>query len=134
MAPLCEKRGLSLVNNFCSEEVLINGDEESLRRVFINIIGNSTKYTPAGGKISLHTEVDEHYVRVSISDTGEGIPHDKLSLIFEPFYRVKGKEEQHKGSGLGLAFCKKIVEAHEGTIEVSSHLGEGTTFTIMIPR
>lgn len=134
MAPLCEKRCLSIVNNLFSEDILINGDEESLRRVFINIIGNSTKYTPAGGKISLDTLADEHYVRVSISDTGEGIPQDKLPFIFEPFYRVKGKEDQHKGSGLGLAFCKKIIEAHDGTIDVSSHLGEGTTFTIVIPR
>lgn len=134
MAPLCEKRCLTIVNNLCPEDILINGDEESLRRVFINIIGNSTKYTPAGGKISLATEVDEHYVWVDISDTGEGIPQDKLPFIFEPFYRVKGKEEQHKGSGLGLAFCKKIIEAHDGTINVSSQLGEGTTFTVMIPR
>lgn len=134
MAPVCEKRQLSLIYSLCPEDLIIKGDEESLRRVFINIIGNATKYTPIGGQIRLDTELDAHYVRVKIADTGEGIPADKLSFIFEPFYRVKGNEDQHKGSGLGLAFCKKIVEAHAGSIEVKSKVGEGTVFTVILPR
>lgn len=132
--PLCEKRGLAVKNNLPPELPLINGDEESLNRVFINVIGNATKYTPSGGEISVRAEADDHYIRVSISDTGEGIPPDKLPFIFEPFYRVKGKEDRHRGSGLGLTFCKRILEAHNGTIEATSQLGKGTTLTITIPR
>jgi signal transduction histidine kinase len=134
LGPLCEKRGLSVRNDLPPELPLILGDEESLNRVFINLIGNATKYTPQGGEISVRAETDEHYLRLCVSDTGEGIPSDKLPFIFEPFYRVKGKEERHRGSGLGLAFCKRIIEAHNGIIEASSMVGEGTTFTITIPH
>jgi two-component system sensor histidine kinase/response regulator len=134
LSPLCEKRGLSVKNYLPPELPLINGDEESMNRVFINIIGNATKYTPNGGEITVRAEADDHYIRVCISDTGEGIPPDKLPFIFEPFYRVKGKEDRHRGSGLGLTFCKRIIEAHNGIIEASSRVGEGTTLTITIPR
>jgi signal transduction histidine kinase len=71
---------------------------------------------------------------VSISDTGQGIPQDKLPFIFEPFFRVRGMDERQKGSGLGLTFSKKIVEAHDGKIEAFSKEGEGTTFTMRFPR
>jgi signal transduction histidine kinase len=103
-------------------------------RVFINIIGNSTKYTPEGGKITVAAHNDEYYVTVNISDTGVGIPHDKLPFIFEPFFRVKGKEERYRGSGLGLTFCKKIMESHGGEICATSKEGEGTTFVLKFPN
>jgi signal transduction histidine kinase len=111
----------------------IVGDEESLVRVFTNIIGNAAKYTPEGGTITVSARNDEVYVTVSISDTGTGIPHDKLPFIFEPFFRVRGKDERHKGSGLGLTFCKKIVEAHGGEISAFSKEGEGSTFVMKFP-
>jgi signal transduction histidine kinase len=109
------------------------GDEESLVRVFINIIGNATKYTPEGGKISVSARNGEYYVTVDISDTGVGIPQDKLPFIFEPFFRAGGKEERHRGSGLGLTFCKKIMDSHGGEIDVTSKEGEGTTFILKFP-
>jgi signal transduction histidine kinase len=76
---------------------------------------------------------EEYYITVSISDTGSGIPHDKLPFIFEPFFRVKGKEEKHRGSGLGLTFCKKIMASHGGEIWATSKEGEGTTFMLKFP-
>ncbi|MCD6569675.1 MAG: hybrid sensor histidine kinase/response regulator [Deltaproteobacteria bacterium] len=131
---LCERRGLSIENNISNNLPNIVGDKESILRVLINIIGNATKYTPSGGKISVGTEYDDYYVNVNISDTGAGIPQEHLPFIFEPFYRVKGKQERHKGSGLGLTFSKRIMDAHGGTIEVSSREGKGTTFTLKFPR
>lgn len=133
MTPLCRKRGISLETNIPQKLPQITGDEESLVRVFTNIIGNATKYTPDGGKIIVTCQHDEYYINVSIADTGMGIPPDKLSLIFEPFFRCGGKNEKHSGSGLGLTFCKKIMESHNGCIAVSSKEGEGTTFVLTFP-
>ncbi|HOJ14818.1 MAG TPA: hybrid sensor histidine kinase/response regulator, partial [Deltaproteobacteria bacterium] len=134
LSPLCQRREISLEYTPRQDAPRILGDAESLTRVFSNIIGNSTKHTPQGGKISVGIDFDEFYVYVRISDTGEGIPEDKLPFIFEPFFRVKGKEERQRGSGLGLTFVKKIMDAHMGKIEVTSKLGEGTTFVLTFPR
>jgi signal transduction histidine kinase len=133
MTPICQKRGISLETNIPQKLPQITGDAESLVRVFTNIIGNATKYTPEGGKITATCQHDEFYINVSIADTGMGIPPDKLSLIFEPFFRCGGKNEKHSGSGLGLTFCKKIMESHKGCIAVSSKEGEGTTFVLTFP-
>ena len=133
MTPICRKRGISLETNIPKKLPQITGDEESLLRVFTNIIGNATKYTPEGGKITVTCQHDEYYINASIADTGMGISPDKLSLIFEPFFRCGGKNEKHSGSGLGLTFCKKIMESHNGCISVSSKEGEGTTFVLTFP-
>jgi len=134
LAPLCERRDITVSTDIPPDLPRISGDAESLIRVMINIIGNATKYTPAGGKISIRAAYDDYYVTVSIADTGMGIPAEKLPLIFEPFYRARGKEERHRGSGLGLTFCKKIMDAHHGRIEATSKLGAGTTFILTFPR
>ncbi len=133
MTPICRKKGISLETNIPKKLPQITGDEESLVRVFTNIIGNATKYTPEGGKITVTVKNDEYYTIASIADTGIGIPQDKLPLIFEPFFRCKGKDEKIRGSGLGLTFCKKIMESHNGGIEVSSREGKGTTFMLTFP-
>ena len=133
MIPVCRKRGISLETNIPQKLPQITGDAESLVRVFTNIIGNATKYTPEGGKITVTCQHDEFYINVSIADMGTGIPPDKLPLIFDPFFRCGGKNEKHSGSGLGLTFCKKIMESHKGCIAVSSKEGEGTTFVLTFP-
>jgi two-component system, sensor histidine kinase and response regulator len=130
MAPLCQGKGIRLTSALPEQLPVIQGDRESLLRVFTNIIGNATKYTPENGGISVEASKDGYYVTVRIADTGAGIPADKLPFIFEPFYRVKGKEERHRGSGLGLTFCKKIMELHGGEIAVSSEEGRGSTFVM----
>jgi signal transduction histidine kinase len=134
LMPLCEKRGIAVETSVPQDLPTIMGDKDSLLRVLTNVIGNATKYTPSGGSITVNAAYDEYYVAVSIADTGTGIPPDKLPFIFEPFYRVKGKEERYRGSGLGLTFCKKIMDAHNGKIEVSSKEGEGTRFVLKFPR
>ncbi len=134
LAPLCQRRGIDLVFRPAADVPKVLGDQESLVRVFTNVIGNAVKYTPSGGTISVGVDFDDYYVYARISDTGEGIPADKLPFIFEPFYRVKGKEDRQKGSGLGLTFVKKIMDAHAGKIDVTSKVGEGTTFVLTFPR
>lgn len=133
MAPLCQKKGIRLETDIPSALPKIKGDTESLVRTITNFIGNAVKFTPEGGKITLTCSHDDCYVRIRIADSGIGIAADKLSLIFEPFYRCAGKNKKYHGSGLGLTFCKKIVEFHKGSIDVSSKEGEGTTFVIAFP-
>jgi len=134
MKPVCDREQIILDVHGDEGEPSFVGDEESLVRVFANLVGNAVKYTPAGGKIIIRTGFDNHNVCASVTDTGTGIPRDKVSFIFEPFYRVRGKAERAKGSGLGLTFCKKIIDAHNGRIEVESVEGKGTTFFLKLPR
>lgn len=133
MDPILTKKGVVLETDVPENLPEISGDEGSLIRVFINIIGNAAKFTPEKGRITISAKGSEGHVTVSISDTGAGIPSDKLPFIFEPFFRVKGKEERDGGSGLGLTFCRRIMEAHDGEIEAVSKEGEGTTFLLKFP-
>lgn len=133
MAPVCTANGIELSTALPEKIPEILGDPESLLRVLTNIIGNAAKYTMANGRITVSAEGDDSHVTVRISDTGAGIPADKLPFIFEPFYRVKGKAEKQRGSGLGLTFCKRIVELHGGEIAATSEEGRGSTFTLKFP-
>jgi PAS domain S-box-containing protein len=114
---------------------LILGDPQGLEGVFVNLISNAIKYTPPGGKITVFLTQEGDYLKVSVSDTGVGIPKEDLPRIFDKFYRVRTKEtRQVIGTGLGLAIVKGIVEAHLGRIEVKSKLGEGSVFTVYLPK
>jgi len=113
-------------------EVLI--DKDQIKRVFINLINNAIKYTPKG-KISVRAVKLEKQVQVDISDTGCGIPENALERIFDEFYRVDSSLNQDvKGTGLGLALVKNIIEAHKGKIWVKSKVGEGSTFSFTLPN
>jgi two-component system OmpR family sensor kinase len=113
----------------------IAGDGDRLAQVFTNLLDNAIKHTPAGGQITLRAEIDPNGVTVTVQDTGAGIPPDDLPRIFERFYQVdkSRKRDRRSGMGLGLAITKPIVEAHGGTIQVASALGQGTTFTVWLP-
>ncbi|PIQ88930.1 MAG: hypothetical protein COV72_05660 [Candidatus Omnitrophica bacterium CG11_big_fil_rev_8_21_14_0_20_42_13] len=109
-------------------------DANQIRRVFINLVGNAIKYTPAGGKISISARKDNGSISVSVSDSGCGIPEEDLEKIFDEFYRVSSQDNQTiKGTGLGLSLVKYIVEAHKGKIWASSKAGAGSTFTFSLP-
>ena len=116
------------------EELTVNGDKVKLRQLFINILENAVRYTPADGQISIALMKKESDAVVSIVDTGIGIPAEHLTHIFERFYRVdKARGRADGGVGLGLAIAKIIAESHKGTIDVESEVGKGTTFKISIP-
>ena len=113
----------------------ISADPGSLRQLFMNIIINSMYFTPEGGSIVINTEMDPNIqgvdtINVSVSDTGAGISGDIIGKIFDPFFTTKPVGE---GTGLGLAICHKIVEEHQGSIDVKSEAGHGTTFIIRLP-
>jgi two-component system phosphate regulon sensor histidine kinase PhoR len=113
----------------------IQADRNSMEGIFTNLISNALKYTLAGGKVAIHLDDDDGFVRVSVADTGIGIKGDDLPRIFDKFYRVKSSEtRQIVGTGLGLSIVKSIVDAHMGTIAVESTEGKGTTFSILLPK
>jgi len=108
----------------------IIADETQLEQVFLNIILNAYQAISGDGRITLKTFNDGQSVKVMITDTGCGIPHEDLSRIFDPFFTTK---EPGKGTGLGLAVSHSIIGAHGGVIDVESKIGEGTNFTITLP-
>lgn len=108
-------------------------DRRQIERVFINLIGNALKFTPENGKIGITTERQDKVVQINISDNGFGIPEEAQENIFEEFYRVDNTINQEvKGTGLGLALVKNIIEAHFGKIWVKSTLGAGSTFSFTV--
>ncbi|MBX7215244.1 MAG: HAMP domain-containing histidine kinase [Thermoflexales bacterium] len=111
------------------------GDEDRLRQVFVNLLDNARKHTPAGGRITLGAAAEAGNVRVWVEDTGAGIPEEALPHLFDRFYRVDdARARAAGGSGLGLAICRAITDAHAGQIGVSSTPGKGSTFWVTLPR
>jgi len=103
---------------------------QQLNQVFMNLLVNAAQAIEERGKIKIKTFSDDEHIYIQISDTGMGIPQENLSRIFEPFFTTK---EVGKGTGLGLSMSYGIIKKHQGKIDVESHLGEGTTFTIELP-
>ncbi len=115
--------------------IRLNGDTELLSRVLQNLLGNALKFTPDEGIIRLGIESTSDVVRVTVHDTGPGIPPDYQQRIFEKFGQVEARQNRKKYStGLGLTFCKLAVEAHGGQIGVDSQGGMGSTFWFQLPR
>ena len=112
------------------EEKSVNvwGEPNQMEQVFTNLIQNAVQAMDLNGKLFINTKLVEGYLRVSLEDTGPGIPKDKLDDIFEAFYTTKDE-----GTGLGLNICKRIIHEHSGQIRVISELGKGTKFTIDLP-
>ncbi|WP_047153143.1 two-component system histidine kinase PnpS [Aneurinibacillus tyrosinisolvens] len=118
------------------DRMMLEGDPDRLRQIILNLISNAINYTPANGEVSVTIgETEDEKVKMAIEDTGTGIPEEHLPRIFERFYRVdKARSRESGGTGLGLAIVKHLVEAHHGTIQVESTEGEGTTFTVLLPK
>lgn len=118
------------------EECYLSGDRLQLERLLYNLLSNGVKYTPAGGRVLVTLECLDEMATLRVSDTGVGIPKESLPHIFDRFYRVPSNAKDHpeKGLGLGLSFVAWIVKAHGGTIEVTSEPGNGTTFSVSLPR
>jgi len=123
-------------------------DEDLVTRVLVNLLDNAIKFSPQGGAVRVTTDgvsatptfeesseiTSQHYISVSVTDTGPGIPEEYREKIFEKFIRIEEQESRRgRGSGLGLTFCKLVVEAHGGRIWVESQMGQGSTFTFTLP-
>jgi signal transduction histidine kinase len=114
---------------------VVRGDKEKVIQILLNLFSNGIKFTPAGGRLVIDCEATDAAVLMRVSDTGIGIPSDKLEAIFEPFIQVKGGSmSPESGVGLGLAISRSLARAMDGDLTVESTLGVGTCFTLVLPR
>jgi hypothetical protein len=128
------ERGQEITVNLPIEQALVRGDFDQIDRVLVNLLSNASKYTPAGGQIVVDVAVIDAHVRISVRDTGIGIPADELPSLFTRFFRAStARDSSISGNGLGLAIVKSIVERHGGEVGVESEPGHGSTFTVTLP-
>ncbi|RDV83564.1 two-component system histidine kinase PnpS [Ammonifex thiophilus] len=128
-----EKKGLIFEIDLPPGLPPVPGDPELLTQVFVNLIDNALKYTPAG-KVRIRGEHQPGWVRIEVEDTGIGIPQDCLPRVFERFFRVdRARSRASGGTGLGLSIVKHIVELHGGKVGVESELGKGSRFWVYLP-
>lgn len=133
--PMADKAGIRVELDCSPEMPSLVGDGDRLGQVFTNLLDNAVKFTPRHGQVSLQASVDEGEARVSVADTGAGIPKADLPRIFDRFYQTDGSRDGGKGhgAGLGLAIAQEIVSAHGGRISVRSTPGRGTEFIVQLP-
>jgi two-component system sensor histidine kinase/response regulator len=135
MQPAAAEKKVTLRLEKVSGSDLAAGDEQSLEQVFSNLLSNAINYNRPGGSVTVRVREQKDDLAVEVQDTGIGIAPEHLPYIFDQFYRVKRSEDQKvKGTGLGLAIAKKIVEAHNGLIQVASEPDRGSTFTVVLPK
>ena len=133
--PVAEAKSISLSYEAPDEELAVHGDSERVQQILNNLLSNAVKFTPEGGSISLTLEKVGGRARISVSDTGQGIPAEFLPRVFERYKQANNSTTNRKGGlGLGLAIVKHLVELHGGNIAASSEgEGKGSTFSVTVP-
>ncbi len=126
--------GINLKTNIADPNQKLTADYDRLNQVLSNLISNSLRHTPRGGAITINAESPSNGTRITLHDTGSGIPPEDLPFIFDRFWRGDKSRSERTHSGLGLAITKQLVHAHGGTIEAQSEAGKGTTFIIELPQ
>lgn len=123
--------GSVIAENLCETAIY---DSDKLEKIMYNLISNAFKFTPRGGEIKVEAYIEnQKYLNVVVSDTGVGIPKEKLPYIFDRFYQTGNSARDQAGTGIGLSLAKELIELHEGEISVKSEEGEGTVFSLTIP-
>ena len=132
--PFADNKGIAVSTILAAEDIEVAGDSMMLTSAVANLVENAVKYSDRGAEVVVSLELDGGNARLSVSDTGLGIAPEHLDRIFERFYRVDaGRSRETGGTGLGLSIVRHIVTNHGGEVNVTSTLGEGTSFTILIP-
>ena len=141
LAPQAQKKGLTLETRISPQPPRAMADRDKLRQVLVNLMANAVKFTPKGGSVRVtltevgpQAELQAEGYRILVRDSGVGIPGDQIEKIFQSFYQVDNSStREFGGAGLGLAIVKSYVEGHGGRVIVSSTLGQGSTFTVVMP-
>lgn len=136
ITPQLRARKLSYEYGGCDDSLSAWADTEKVRQVLLNLLSNAIKFTDAAGTITMDCAADGPMVRVTVRDTGLGIPEDKLSTIFEPFVQLERKltSSNHEGTGLGLAISRDLARGMGGELTVESKVGDGSVFHLTLPR
>jgi signal transduction histidine kinase len=124
------RSGVKLKRRLQEDLPVVQIDHPAILQIIVNLLQNAIESMTPGGTLTVATEADAEWVRLSVSDTGRGIPAEDLARIFYPFFTTK----HGTGTGLGLAISQSIAEQHQGGISVKSTVGEGSTFTLRLPR
>ncbi len=134
MRPSAVEKGVRMRLLAEPEPLVMNADRSALKRIFTNLVSNAIKYTPSGGIVQIRVGRDGDRGFVEVVDTGIGISAENIPLIFDKFFRVRGRETAEiVGTGLGLPIVKALVDAHSGEIKVESAAGQGSTFKVFLP-
>ena len=135
IAPQIHAKHLRFECKTTSRDLRVTADPDRLQQVVLNLLSNAVKFTEAGGRVTVETEPVGEQVMIRVIDTGDGIPEDKLQAIFDPFVQVDMSYTRAKeGTGLGLSISRDLARGMGGDITVESTIGEGSTFTILLPR
>ena len=128
-------KGIKLRIDPASGDCIAVGDRARVDQILLNILSNAIKYTPTGGRITVKCEGSADVASISVSDTGRGIPKEKIEAIFEPFVQLgRSLSSAHEGMGLGLSISRDLARAMSGDLLVVSRIGEGSKFTLVLPR
>jgi signal transduction histidine kinase len=130
---MARHKGIEWHSSWPDQLPVIDGDPARLEQAVGNLVSNAIKFTPSGGKVSMTVGTETGQFWISVADNGSGISSDDLQHLFDPFFRAERTALKAPGLGLGLSIAKTIAEAHGGSIEVHSHPGEGSQFTLCIP-
>ena len=136
IAPQLRARRIRYTYAPCDAELTVHADRERLEQILVNLLSNAGKFTEPGGEVALSCERRVHHVRIHVRDTGRGIPAEKLVNVFEPFVQVDRHltHESQQGVGLGLSISRDLARAMRGDLTAESVVGEGSTFTLTLPR
>jgi len=131
--PIVQRKKLALINNVPRDVPLVEADENRVQQILHNLVGNAIKFTEKGG-ISIACRANDGVLKISVSDTGIGIPEDKFETIFQSFEQAEGGiAREYGGTGLGLSVTKQLVKLHGGNISLESEIGKGSTFSFTLP-
>ena len=129
------KKNITLTFEPADTQVLVESEEDGLRQIMVNLIDNAIKYTPEGGNVTVRTETEDDKIKISVQDTGIGIPEEMQNRVFERFFRVdKARSRELGGTGLGLAIVKHLAQSYGGTAGVVSEQGKGSCFSVTLMK
>jgi signal transduction histidine kinase len=135
LRPQAEAAGVRIDTYPVPADAMLLADPSQIDRMLLNLVGNAVKFTPSRGRVTVSVQVTRDEVTVRIEDTGIGIPKVEVDALFTRFFRASNAtSRQIPGTGLGLAIVSGIVSAHGGRVEVDSAEGQGTTFTVTLPK
>jgi signal transduction histidine kinase len=129
--PLAEKKRVNVIVG--ENTGMVKGDRLRLRQILIILVDNALRFTPKGGSIELSSRLSSRMVTVTVLDNGQGIPAEHLEHLFERFFQPETGKNDDNSNGLGLSIAKSLVEAHGGTIQITSNVGDGTRVTLTLP-